>query len=87
MAKRNETKMVEIYAGQLWQATMVKNILEDNGIQVYLDNELMGTIDPGRIAAGGMDPVKVVVLDADYKSAMVLMDEFHNSSPSEEDFT
>lgn len=41
MVNQNEIKLVEVFSGQLWQATMIQNILEDNQINVFLENELM----------------------------------------------
>lgn len=70
---------MEVFAGELWQATMIQNILEDNEIQVFLENELMGTIAPWRVVAGGFNPVKVVVSSLDYEQAIKLIEEFNNS--------
>ncbi|HEX8378152.1 MAG TPA: DUF2007 domain-containing protein [Pedobacter sp.] len=80
MKKQNDVKLVEVFAGELWQATMVRNTLEDNQIQVFLENELMGSIAPWRVVAGGLNPVKVIVSNLNYEKAVKLVDEF-NSEP------
>ncbi|HXH99276.1 MAG TPA: hypothetical protein VNI52_03330 [Sphingobacteriaceae bacterium] len=54
MEAQNNIKLVEVFAGELWQATMIKNVLEDNQIQAHLQNELMGTLEPSVSAAGGL---------------------------------
>nr|WP_294896734.1 DUF2007-related protein [uncultured Pedobacter sp.] len=79
MEKHNNIKPIEVFAGQLWQATMIQNILEDNGIQVFLENELMGTVAPWRVVAGGFNPVKVIVSNTDYEQAVKLIEEFNNN--------
>lgn len=85
MEKQNYIKPVEVFAGELWQATMIQNILEDNQIQVFLENELMGTIAPWRVEAGGLNPVKVIVSNADFEQATKLIEEFNNSEPLEDE--
>lgn len=80
----NEIKPIEVYAGELWQATMVKNILEDNNIQAFLENEYLGSIAPWRVEAGGLNPVKVIVSSLDIDMAIKLIAEFNNSSVIDE---
>ena len=79
MENTNNTKLVEVFAGQLWEATMIQNILEDNQIQTSLENTLMSTIEPWAVSAGGVNPVKVIVSDQDYDQSMKLIEEYNNS--------
>lgn len=81
MVNQNEIKLVEVFSGQLWQATMIQNILEDNQINVFLENELMGTVAPWRVSAGGFNPVKVIVSSADYDQAIKIIEDFNKSEP------
>ena len=83
MNEQNNIKLVEVFAGELWQATMIKNILEDNQIQTFLENELMGTIAPWRVAAGGFSPVKVIVSNLDFEQSLKLIEEFNTSESLE----
>jgi hypothetical protein len=78
----NENKPTEVFAGELWQATMVKNILEDNNIQAFLNNEYLSSIAPYMADAGGMPQVIVVVNSHQAESALKLIDEFNNSKPA-----
>ena len=68
-----------IFSGSPMDAGVVKEILEDNGIKANLRNELMGTIAPWHVSAGGMDPVEVEVLGKDEEKALALVQEFKNS--------
>ena len=84
MENQDNIKLVEVFAGEHWQATMIQNILEDNQIQAFLDNELMGTIAPWRVAAGGFNPVKVIVSNVNYALALKLIEEYNSSEALEE---
>lgn len=79
MKDQNDIKLVEAFAGELWQATMIQNILEDNQIKAFLENELMGTVQPWTVVAGGLNPVKVIVSSANYEQATKLIEEYNNS--------
>ncbi len=76
----NQTELVAIYVGEQWQATIVKELLNDNGINAFIENELMGSIAPWQIAAGGMASVTVMIASSDYTLAKPLVDEFTNGS-------
>jgi hypothetical protein len=81
-----ENKPIEVFAGELWQASMIRDLLEDNNIQAYLLNEHMSCIAPWRIEAGGFNPAKVIVSTLDYDSAQKIVTDFNNqpSLPEEE---
>jgi len=81
MKKQDDLKLMEVFAGELWKATMLKNVLEDNNIEVFLQNSLMGVIEPWVVSPGGFEPVKVVVSSEDYEKALALVEEYNNSKP------
>lgn len=81
MKNEDDLKLVEVFAGELWQATMIKNVLEDNNIQVFIQNSLMGVIEPWVVSPGGFEPVKVIVTSPDYEKAMQLVEEYNHSKP------
>lgn len=83
--KNDEPIPVEVFAGELWQATMIRNVLEDNNIQAFIQNSLMGVIEPWVVSPGGFEPVKVVVANTDYEKAMQLVEEYNHSKPLKED--
>lgn len=62
---------------------MIQHVLEDNGVQVHLENALLGRIEPWMISAGGLNPVKIIVSDVNYDLALKLIDEFNQSDPIE----
>jgi nicotinic acid phosphoribosyltransferase len=85
MKAQDGIKLVEVFAGELWQSTMVQNILEDNQINAFLENELMGTVAPWRVSSGGFNPVKVMVSNTDYDKAIKIIEEFNESEPVSDD--
>jgi hypothetical protein len=80
---KNEDKTAKAFSGELWKATMIKNILEDNNIQAFLNNELLGSVAPYLADAGGMANIKVIVNAAQLDDALKLIDEFNSSEPVE----
>lgn len=78
----NKFEFVEIFAGELWQAEMIKEMLEDNGIQAYMENELMGNIAPWIVTPGGAASVKINVSTSDYDRSKELIDELNNNNAS-----
>lgn len=81
MTTKDELQLVEVFSGELWKATMIKNVLDDNNIQAFLQNRLMGVIEPWVVSPGGFEPVKVVVSNADYDKALALVEEYNQSKP------
>lgn len=79
MERRNDIKLVEVFAGELYQATMIKNLLEDNNIQAHLQDEHMGVIQPWVVASGGFNAVKVIVSNLDYGLSVKLIEELNNA--------
>jgi hypothetical protein len=65
-----------VFTGTLWQATSVQELLEDNEIQAFLENELMSTIAPWTTTpGGGLNTVKVKTSDLVYDMAIKLIEE------------
>ncbi|MFD2161630.1 DUF2007-related protein [Paradesertivirga mongoliensis] len=79
MENHDDIKLVEVFAGEPWQATMIQNVLEANQIEAVLQNELMGTIEPWVISAGGVNAVKVIVSSDNQEQALRLIEEYNQS--------
>lgn len=79
MLENNEIVPVEVYCGSSWEAEMVKNILEDNGVEAFLKDEYTGTLAPWYTSSGGFGSVKVVVSSVDYEKAMLIVREFEKN--------
>jgi hypothetical protein len=70
-------KLVELYEGTLYECQMIKNLLENEGIESSLNNEILGTRGGSLFRqAGG---VKIVVSDDNYDKARMIVNEFEKS--------
>jgi len=73
---------VEVFRGTLMEAEIVKSLLENAEVEAYLKDENMGFLAPWNVASGGVGSVKVVVSSQDREKAILVVDEFKNSSNS-----
>lgn len=72
----DKTNSAEVFAGTGWQAEMVRNLLENDGIPSYLENEIIGTILPFGTSPGGLGAIKVIVSGEFKERAMVVVKEY-----------
>lgn len=84
MKTHDETRAIEVYAGSIFQAEILKSILADNEIESYLQDEYMGTIAPWNATPGGVASVKVVVSSVDIDRATPVVTAFVNSDKAYE---
>ena len=70
-------RLVELYEGTLFECQMIKSLLENEGIESNLNNEIIGTRG-GNVfrPAGG---VKIIISDDNYDKARVIVNEFEKS--------
>jgi hypothetical protein len=80
MKTNEEIGLIEVYAGIAWQAAMVKNLLENAGITVFLKDEILGTLGPWWTGPGGAGSVKVVVSSSDFEVARVIVEQYEENS-------
>jgi len=67
---------VEVYSGTPWQAGMVKSLLEDSEIEAFMQDFIMGTLNPWWTSPGGAGAVKVFVSVEDYDKAKIIVEEY-----------
>ncbi|KAA6321825.1 hypothetical protein EZS27_028568 [termite gut metagenome] len=65
--KREGEALLDIFSGSLWEAEIVKGLLESNGITSILKTGNIGTIAPYS------DGTTVLVSEKDYQSAITIM--------------
>jgi len=78
LSRNNEP--MEIFAGNILEAGMVQGLLESAGLNSYLKDEFMGTLNPWYVAAGGMGSVKVIVSPGDYNKAREIVGEYKKNT-------
>lgn len=76
MKDNNHTNPVEVFAGTPLDAGMIQSILEQEGIQAFINNELMGSIAPWQVEPGGVGAAKVVVSELDYEKAKQIINDY-----------
>ena len=79
MSKNNEDNSKEIFAGNIIEAGMVQSLLEDAGINAYLKDEIMGTMNPWFVSPGGAGAVKVIISNLDFEKGKLIVDEYQNN--------
>ena len=79
MSKHTHSDLIVVFRGNPVDSEMVKEILTDNGIMASLKNQLMGSIAPWQVSAGGFEPVEVEILKEDLEKALDLINEFNKS--------
>lgn len=79
MNKGDEIYPVIVFEGNDWQASMVKSLLENAEIEVFLKDERMGVIAPWNVAGGGAGSVKVIVSNVDLEKATEVVNDFLKS--------
>ena len=73
-------ELITIFAGSPVEAEMVNQLLNENGVVTLIKNQLMGTLAPWQVSAGGHDPVEVIIHENDAKKAKLLIEEFHRQA-------
>lgn len=80
MKENNQTSTIQIYSGTLWEAQIVKNLLEEAEIEVFLKEEILGSLNlPWASNGGGIGMSKVIILESDYENAKLIVDDFRNN--------
>jgi len=80
MKNDKEIEPVEIFTGKLWQAQSVKNLLENSGIEAFLLDEIVGSLNFPWASAGGIGLVKVIVSTADFENAKLIVYTHENNT-------
>lgn len=80
----NDDRLIEVFAGEFWQASVVKQILDDNGIPAELNNQYLSTVAPYLSAPGGVPSVTVIVSSTQLSEARRLVDEYLQGNTGDE---
>jgi hypothetical protein len=73
------SKQIEVFAGNIIEAGMVTSLLENANIHAYLKDEIMGTMNPWFVSAGGVGAVKVLVSELDIETAKSLVADYRKN--------
>ena len=78
------SELVVVFVGAGWRAGMVLGLLQDAGIEAYLNDESMGTLAPWNTGAPISGAVKVVVPHSELVNARLIVDDFLKNSGVDE---
>lgn len=71
-------ELISIFSGTPIEAEMVNQLLNENDIETLIKNQLMGTLAPWQVSAGGHDPVEVIIHNRDFQKAQGLVNNFRH---------
>ena len=74
-------KTVEVFAGNIIEAGMVRHVLSSHGIDADLRDELLGMLAPWVASPGGAGAVKVLVSVGDAHAATDIIDNIPFKDP------
>ena len=76
MKTDRDSNLIVVFRGNPMESEMLMEMLMDNGIPAQVNNQLMGSIAPWHVSAGGFEPVEVIIQEKDRGKAMDLLKEF-----------
>jgi|GEM_PF-273145 hypothetical protein len=78
MNNEDEMSFVEVFMGYEWEAQLVKNLLENEGIEALIQEAMIGTLAPFN-TGGTLGGVKVMVWEKDYAKAKEVVNHFNSN--------
>ncbi len=83
MDTNNDIKPVEIFSGTQWEATMIKSLLENEQIESFIKNEIMGTLNPFYTSSSGSLQVQLMVSSNDFDKSLNVVKEYKKNAEEE----
>lgn len=80
MPEQNKISQTEVFSGEFWKVSLMKQLLEEHGIYAVMSNEFMSSIEPAALGSAYVNRVSLLVSRENYESALSLMEEY-NSDP------
>lgn len=68
--------MIIVFNGAYFEAMNVRNLLEEKGISVFVQNEYMSNIEPWVVTSGGLNPVKLQVDETDFDESTKIIENY-----------
>lgn len=74
--------MINIFRGNFIDAMNIRNLLESNNIEVFVQNEYMSSIQPWTVTSGGFNPVTLIIKEEELERAGKIIADFQNGNLS-----
>lgn len=68
--------MITVFNGTNFEAMNVRNLLENDGITVFVQNEYMSSVEPWVVTSGGLNPVKLQVDESDFEQTKKIIEDY-----------
>lgn len=68
--KEDINSPIEVFSGDIFEVSAVKHLLENENIEAFVQDEIMGTFLPWYAAGGGAGAIRVFVRHSDYNRAI-----------------
>jgi len=82
MESMQESDPVVVWSGTVWEAGLLKTVLENEEIETFLKDEIMGTLNPWWTSPGGAGSVSLVVSKGNEAKALIIIKEFERRGKS-----
>lgn len=70
--------MTDLFRGTYFEVMNIRNLLENENIEVFTENEYMSNIQPWTITGGGFNPMILKVNNEDFETAKKIIADFEN---------
>ena len=68
--------MITVFNGTNFEAMNVRNLLENEGITVFVQDEYMSSVEPWVVTSGGLNPVKLQVDESDFEQTKKIIEDY-----------
>jgi len=75
---------IEVFAGNDWEASMVKSLLDNAEIESFVKDQRMGVLAPWNVVGGGAGSVKIFVSNVDLDRAKEVIEQYNKAEGIEE---
>ncbi len=75
---------IEVFAGNDWEASMVKSLLDNAEIESFVKDQRMGVLAPWNVVGGGAGSVKIFVSSVDLDRAKEVIEQYNKAEGIEE---
>jgi hypothetical protein len=70
--------MIVIFRGNQIEVMNIKNLLDNVGIESFIQNQHMSVLEPWLVTAGGYNATTLQIESSDYEKAKKILDDFNN---------
>lgn len=69
--------MIVIFRGNQIEVMNIKNLLDNAGIESFIQNQYMSVLEPWLVASGGYNAMSLQIKSSDYEKAKKILDDFN----------